>query len=78
MQERNEAPEGYDQATAAQVQIAVECGECGRTVPAGDWLWLLSRGDIEVAEEVKVLCPACGEGAGCGDLQQLGRPNGSG
>jgi ribosomal protein S27E len=64
-EETNGAPEGYDHATAARVEQAVECGECGRTIPAGDWLWLLSRGEVEEAEEVKVLCLECGAAAGC-------------
>lgn len=66
----DEPPGGYDQATPAQIDRSVECGECGRTIPAGDWLWLLSRGDIDAAEEVKVLCSECGEAAGCGELEE--------
>jgi hypothetical protein len=78
MDELSGAPEGFDHATPAQIQRNIECGECGRTVPAGDRLWLLSRGDIEAAEEVKVLCDPCGEAAGCGDLDDLKAQNGSG
>ncbi len=65
MEETNGAPEGYDHATAARVEQPVDCSECDRTIPAGEWLWLLSQGEVEEAEEVKVLCLDCGAAAGC-------------
>ncbi len=70
VEEADEAPEGFDHATAAQIQQVVECGECGQSIPAGEWLWLLSSGDVEAADEVKVLCEKCGQAAGCGDVHE--------
>ena len=74
MDEARDAPGGYDHATTAQIDQPVECGDCRQTIPAGDWLWLLSRGNLAEADEVKVLCHACGEIAGCGPLE--GEPEG--
>ena len=68
-EEAGEAPEGYDHATSARIEQAVDCGECGERIPAGEWLWLLSQGEVEEAEEVKVVCANCGEAMGCGDIQ---------
>ena len=78
MGEMDEAPGGYDHATPAQIGQDVPCGECGREVPAGDWVWLLSRGDVTAADEVKVLCQQCGEEAGCGPLDEIASGNGQG
>jgi hypothetical protein len=65
LEEPDEAPEGYDHATPAQIEQPVECGDCGRTIPAGEWLWLFSRGDVEEADEVRVVCGGCAETRGC-------------
>jgi hypothetical protein len=70
VEEAHEAPGGYDHATSAQIDQPVECGDCKRMIPAGDWLWLLSQGELAEADEVKVLCPSCGEIAGCGPLEE--------
>jgi hypothetical protein len=70
VEEESGAPEGYDHATPAHIGQAIECGECGRTIPSGEWLWLLSQGEIEAAAEVKVLCSGCGDAAGCGNPEE--------
>lgn len=77
MDEKSEAPDGYDHATPAQVDQPVDCGECGATIPAGEWLWLLSQGEVGEADEVKVLCASCGSAAGCGELEDLPSADGN-
>ena len=71
MEEAGGAPEGFDHATSAKIEQEVECGECGRTIPAGDWLWLFSQGELEKAEEVKVVCEECAEALGCSRVDHV-------
>ena len=69
MEEESGAPEGFGHATSAKLEQEMECGECGRTIPAGDWLWLFSQVELEQAEVVKVMCAECAEAVGCGPIE---------
>jgi hypothetical protein len=71
VEEAGGAPDGFDHATSAKIEQAVECAECGRTIPAGDWLWLFSQGELEKADEIKVVCEECAEALGCGPIDHL-------
>jgi hypothetical protein len=71
VEEAGGAPEGYDHATPARIEQPVECSDCGRTIPAGDWLWLFSQGEVETADEVKVVCESCAEAVGCTPIEEI-------